>query len=122
MKPLDKKGGLSMETTKGWKLFRQRKDGSLGPLFINRKQRVMEGEWMAAESHPTKGFAVRPYWHATSAPIAPHLSKKGRVWVPVELRGVKLMNRPEGQGGQWYLAGGLRVVPVGEQLTLNLGA
>jgi hypothetical protein len=31
---------------------------------------------MNAESHPTKGFALRPFWHCTSTPSAPHLSEK----------------------------------------------
>lgn len=94
---------------KGYKLFRRRKDGTLGPLFINARQRVPVGEWMAAEEHPTPGFAYRPGWHATTKPIAPHLSEKGRVWAEVTLRGVKKYNRPESQGGTWLLAKALRV-------------
>ena len=105
------------KTVRGWKLFVQRKDGTLGPLFINAKLRVPIGEWMPAESHPTKGFALRPQWHATRVPKAPHL-KEGkvgsqfRVWREVELRGTTPMERPEAQGGTWFLANELRVLPT----------
>lgn len=72
----------------GYKLFRQRRDGTLGPLFINRSQVVPVGEWLCAEAHPTKGFAFRPGWHATLVPVAPHLRQGGdRVWAKVELDG-----------------------------------
>ena len=51
-----------------YKLFRVRKDGTLGPLFINRRQVVPIGEWLTAEEHRTKGFAFRPGWHCTARP------------------------------------------------------
>jgi hypothetical protein len=58
----------------GYKLFRVRADGSLGPLFINASQRIPTGQWLEAERHHhKKGFAYRPGWHATSRPVAPHL-------------------------------------------------
>ena len=97
---------------RAWKLFNLRKDGSIGPLFINRRQRIPAGHCLPAESHPTRGFKLRPQWHATSAPVAPHLSEKGRVWREVELRGVTEMIRPNSQGGKWFLADNLMVVPV----------
>lgn len=98
---------------KAYKLFRRRKDGTLGPLFINARQRVPVGEWLVAEDHPTKGFAHRPGWHATLTPHAPHLSEKGRVWCEVELGGeIRRYDRPESQGGTWVLAECLRVVKV----------
>ena len=69
----------------GYKLFSLKKDGSIGPLFINKRQRVKIGEWVDAECHPTKGFAVRSGWHVCSEKNAPHLSKKGRVWCRVKI-------------------------------------
>lgn len=57
------------------------KSGDITPLFINKSFRIPFNEWLEAESHPTKGFKVRPYWHCTPEPIAPHLSTKDRVWV-----------------------------------------
>lgn len=97
----------------GWKLFRMRRDGSLGPLFINRKLRVPVGEWLEAEDHPTNGYAHRPGWHACLEPVAPHLRQGGdRVWCLVELSDCKLYDRPESQGGTWVLAKWLKVVKV----------
>ena len=93
-----------------YKLLRVRKNGSLGPLFINRKQVITPGDWMEAEFHPTKGYAERKGWHCTAKPIAPHLSKKNRVWKRVEIRNYERVQRPESQGGLWYLAQEMRVV------------
>lgn len=94
----------------GYKLFRVRKDKSLGPLFINRRLKIRLGVWLRAENHPTPGFAVRPGWHVCSQPVAPHLSKKGRAWFKVEITGVKEHLRPEAQGGLWYTANRMRVI------------
>jgi hypothetical protein len=101
----------------GYKLFKRRKDGSLGPLFINARQRVPMGVWLEAEDHPTKGFAHRPGWHATLKPVAPHLAKEPksgpeRVWCKVELEDVVTYDRPESQGGTWVLAKHLKVLEV----------
>lgn len=95
----------------GYKLFRKRKNGTLGPLFINRKQVVPVGEWLEAEDHPTKGYAHRPGWHATLEPVAPHLRQGGdRVWAKVELAGCVKFDRPQSQGGTWVLARRLKVI------------
>lgn len=88
----------------GYKLFRLRADGTIGPLFINRRQVLSVGRWYAAEAHPTKGYAYRPGWHILSQPSAPHLSKRGRVWAKVEFKNGRPFRRPESQGGLWYLA------------------
>lgn len=102
-----------METV--YKLFRLRKDGTLGPLFINARQRVPIGEWLEAEDHPTKGFAHRPGWHATLAPVAPHLKSgqgSGRVWCLCLADDAQTYSRPESQGGTWVLARRLLVLEV----------
>lgn len=100
-----------------FKLFKQRRNGTLGPLFINARQVVPVGEWLQAEDHPTKGFAHRPGWHCTFTPHAPHLTetpKSGpaRVWAKVEVEDVTTYDRPESQGGAWVLAERLRVLEV----------
>lgn len=87
-----------------YKLFRLRKDGSLGSLFINRKVRLEEGVWLPAGIHETKGYTCRPGWHCTSEPTAPHLSEKGRVWKKVQIEDYYEMNRPKSQGGKWFIA------------------
>lgn len=110
-------GFYRVKTVRGFKLFRRRKDGTLGPLFINRQQVIPVGETLVAESHPTKGFAVRPGWHATLEQRAPHLKKslksgETRVWCSVELTDCVLYDRPESQGGTWVLANTLKVLEV----------
>jgi hypothetical protein len=95
---------------KAYKLMRLRKDNTLGPLFINRKQRVPIGEWLPAGDYPTKGYAHRPGWHCGVAPKAPHLSEKGRVWCEVEIEDFIPLHRPIYQGGLWYLAQKMKVV------------
>ena len=93
-----------------YKLLRDRKDGSIGPLFINRKQRIPIGKWLKAEDHPTKNYAHRPGWHCTSKPEAPHLSMKGRTWYQVEIEDFVEHIRPKNQGGLWFLANRMKVV------------
>lgn len=95
-----------------YKLFKLRKDGSLGPLFINRKLRIELGVEYLAEAHLTKGFAYRPGWHSCCCKSAPHLSKKGRVWAKVDIRGITEHKRPESQGGMWYLSESMTVLEI----------
>lgn len=101
----------------GYKLLRRRKDGSLGPLFINRQQRIPLRFWLEAECVPTKGFAVRPGWHVCSRQLAPHLTSGAiaaeRVWARVEMGGVIVEHhRPKAQGGLWYTASSMRVLEI----------
>lgn len=98
----------------GYKLFRLRKDGSLGPLFINRKQRLAEGESYIAEAHFTKGYAFRPGWHICSEQNAPHLSKIGRVWAKVSFSDYVEHIRPASQGGLWYTANRMTILKICE--------
>lgn len=95
-----------------YKLLRKRKDGTLGPLFINKKQIIPIGEWLNAESHPTKGYAFRPFWHCCSEPVAPHLSTKNRVWCKAEIKQFKEFKRPTNQGGVWYLAEKIKIIKI----------
>jgi len=87
-----------------YKLVRKLKDGNITPLFINKSFRIPFNSWLEAESHPTKGFKERPFWHCTSQPVAPHLSEKNRVWVKMEIEDFEEFKRPNNQGGLWYLA------------------
>lgn len=95
---------------KAYKLFRELKDGSISSLFINKKARYPFNKWLEAECFPTKGFAVRPFWHCTSQPIAPHLSMKGRVWCEVEMKDYEEFKRPQQQGGLWFLAKKVKII------------
>lgn len=87
-----------MKTKTGWKLFEQREDGKLFPLFIGRTNETPMNEWVMAEIveyHPR--FSHRPGWHiGATMPSAPWLmsadgaykSQRGkkfkRVWCEVE--------------------------------------
>ena len=94
-----------------YKLLHVRKDGSLGPLFINRRQRTPVGKWLRAMPHRTPGYAFRPGWHCCSRPVAPHLSKKGRRWYKIEVGGhYEEHHRPKSQGGLWYVARFIKVI------------
>jgi hypothetical protein len=95
-----------------YKLVSQKKNGEIGPLFINRKQRFKIGEWMEAGCYPTKGFKVRPGFHTTPAMYAPHLSEKDRVWVKVEIEDYREEHRPLSQGGLWFLSNRMKVLEV----------
>jgi hypothetical protein len=93
--------------------MRLRKDGSLGPLFINRRLRIQVGDKLPAGLHPTKGYALRPGWHACKEKLAPHLRQGGdRVWCAVLLWGVTEHERPACQGGTWYTAADMKVISI----------
>ena len=122
---------------KTYKLVRQMKDGQLAPLFIEASRRLPVGEYLRALCTPTKGFAVRPGFHSTPLPDAPHLSQKGRVWVECEVPGIQFTkeedphlftgrngmevvpiggwyfwNRPAAQGGRWVISEYLKIVRI----------
>jgi hypothetical protein len=101
-----------MKITESYKLFSLRKNGTTGPLFINRSMVVPINKWLKSECIPTKGFSVRAGWHACSEPTAPHLSNRGRVLCKVDLKGVTEHLRPASQGGLWYTAKFLMVTEV----------
>jgi hypothetical protein len=95
-----------------YKLLNKRKDNSLGPLFINKKQRIPIGILLKAEPHKTKGFAFRPGWHCTSNPIAPHLKMNNRVWTKVIISDFEEIKRPQNQGGIWYIANYMQILEI----------
>lgn len=95
---------------RAYKLMRVRKDGTLGPLFIDARLRIPIGKWLRSKNVPTKGFAVRPGWHCVAKPYAPHLTEKGRCWFAIEITDYKEMMRPKSQGDLWYTAKRMRVL------------
>ena len=101
---------------KVYKLLRI-KNEKLYPLFINRKQETIIGEWMQAECYPTKGFAIRKGWHCCYQPIAPHLKIKlangeQRVWVECEAEECTEYKRSEKYGGNWVLANKIKLIKL----------
>ena len=99
-----------------YKLVRLRKNGTLASLFINRSATLPVGQWLDAEDHETKGYAHRVGWHLLYKPEAPHLSKKGRVWVLCEAKDVETFTRPESQGGKWALAQRIKILKILEDV------
>lgn len=93
-----------------YKLFRVLKSGEITSLFINKTERLKKGEWLEAKSYPTDGYKLRPFWHCTANPIAPHLTEKGRVWLKVEMEDFEEFNRPAFQGGKWFLAKRIKIL------------
>lgn len=95
-----------------YKLCRQLKNGDITSLFINKKVKLPFNQWLEAENHPTKGFKERPFWLCTSEPIAPHLSIKERVWIRIEMEDFEEFQRPDSQGGLWYLAKRIKLIEI----------
>lgn len=98
-----------------FKIFRVRRNGTLGSPFINRRAILPSNTWLRADLIPTKGFAVRHGWHALLRPEAPHIklhlaSGENRMWFEVRLFDYELLQRPESQGGTWALAKHLKII------------
>ena len=98
-----------------YKLFRVRRDGSLGSLFINKSAILPMNKWIVAEDHKTKGYKHRPGWHCLPNPVAPHLSMNGRKWFKVEIKNMSKEVRPVKQGGTWFLARNMRILSEVQQ-------
>ncbi len=118
---------------------RKSQPGKIFPLFIGAKVPTPMGEWIQAKNIPTKGFSNRPGWHVGMAPRADHLLTKegktaeGRVWAEAEIPadvdwqtradasptkdirdevptgGHYSFRRPARQGGEWKIAGAIKV-------------
>ena len=98
-----------------YKLFRERKDGSIGSPFINKKQRLELNTPYLAKAYNKSGFKFRPGWHCCQNPIAPHIktnpkSGEKRVWYKVAITDVTVIERSEKYGGNWLLAQNLTIL------------
>ena len=102
-----------------YKLFRVRKDGTLGSLFINRADTIPVGKWVRSKLHRTEGFLPRQGWHCCAAPFAPHLSMKGRKWFKIEIKTATKHKRPEHQGGLWFTADWMMVIEAVDPNTVQ---
>ena len=105
-----------------YKLFRLRKEGTLGSLFCNRKAVVPVNQWLEAEEHPTKGLALRAGWHCCAKKNAPHLKLKlasgeRRVWCRVDIVSYEKHFRPKAQGGLWFTAKYMMVTKILKEKT-----
>lgn len=95
-----------------YKLCRLKKNGDITSLFINKSKPLVFGKWLTVESYPTIGYKLRPYWHCTEYPEAPHLSKKNRVWIKLEIKDFEKFKRPTSQGNLWYLAKKIKLLKI----------
>lgn len=93
-----------------YKLFKVRKDGSLGSLFINPKARHKTGVWLKSSTYPTDGFKIRSGWHCLGRPKAPHLSNKGRQWFKIVIKEYQKLERPKSHGSMWFLARKMKIL------------
>lgn len=57
----------------GYRLMEMDTEGNLFPLFIDKNKPIKIGEWVKAESIPTKGFSQRPGFHVGQVCDAPWL-------------------------------------------------
>lgn len=103
---------MKKNTIIAYKLCRLKSNGDITSLFINKKEKLPFNVWLTAKSYPTKGFKLRPFWHSTSNPTAPHLSEKNRIWVKVLIKNYKKFERPENQGGLWFLSKKIKLIGV----------
>lgn len=102
-----------------YKLFRRLNsgvnEGQITSLFINRIEPLPLNFWLESYCYPTKGFAVREGWHCTAEPHAPHLKMnlangEERVWKKVLMEDYEEIQRPENQGGLWYIAKKIKIL------------
>ena len=101
-----------------YKMMRMRKGGTLGSLYIDPATVRPIGKWLTAEPHFKKGYKYRPGFHCLPQPVAPHLKlKDDRVWVEVDIDSYTIFDRPEHQGGEWFLANRMKINRIMEELT-----
>jgi len=98
-----------------FKLFKIRKDGSVGSLFINSSEKYQLNKWMDAKEFKKKGFANRKGWHCLLEPNAPHLKTElsngeQRKFFKVEIKDYDFFERPKSQGGRWALAQKMKII------------
>jgi hypothetical protein len=98
-----------------YKLFKIRKDGSIGSLFINASEKYEINKWMDAKPIKKNGFAFRCGFHCLINPVAPHLKMnlangEKRAFFKVEIESYEYFTRPKSQGGGWVLAQRMKIL------------
>lgn len=120
--------GISDKIIHTKKILNLRADGTMSPLFHETKRRFREGVWepfTATLKHPTKvdksgkprssaNLAFRPAFYG--GPKTPQLkmgksSDQYRVKRDVAFRNWTKIKRPENQGGGWYMAAEMMILP-----------
>jgi hypothetical protein len=67
-----------------YKLFRVRRDGSIGPLFINRNLRIPVGVPLPAEAHRTPKFWLAVYTRKRIDQKRDNRSRSVQMWIVQE--------------------------------------
>ena len=105
--------------TTAFKLVRKRKDGSLGPLFVERNRVFDPGIVLFANpfSKIPQGLSYRPGFHCCTKPEAPHIklrlkSGEERVWCEVLLADYVKHLRPACFGGMWLVGQVMEIIRV----------
>ena len=114
---------ISDEVVFSKKVLNKRKDGTLSPLFHEKNRRFREGVWERFEAdltHPTKvgrssaNLAYRPGFYG--GPKTPQIKmgkvgSQNRVKRDIAFRNWTTVRRPANQGGEWYLAAEMMIIP-----------
>jgi hypothetical protein len=80
-------------------------------LYIGKPKRYKKRTWYTAEVNPTKGFSLRKGFHCSAKPSAPHIKpKENLVWVKVKIKNHYPFERPDSQGGLWYIAQRMKIL------------
>lgn len=110
---------MSCKHTTAFKLMRKRKDGSLGPLFVERNRVFVPGTVLFAHTiaRLPQGLRYRPGFHCCSKPEAPHLklrlkSGEERVWCEVLLADYVEHPRPTCFGGMWLIGQVMEIIRI----------
>jgi len=115
--------GISDKIVHTKKILNLRADGTMSPLFHETNRRFKEGVWepfTATLKHPTKqgrssaNLAFRPAFYG--GPKTPQLkmgysSNQYRVKRDVAFRNWTKIKRPKNQGGGWYMAAEMMILP-----------
>lgn len=93
-----------------YKLFQKNKD-SICSLFINKRQKYQLNKWYRAKLYKTDGFKPRKGFHCVPIPNnAPHLSNRGREWYKIEIDDFSELQKPQSQGGKWFIANKMKIL------------
>ena len=119
---------VSDEVVFSKKVLNKRSDGTLSPLFHDKSSRFDEGVWHGFKvdlTHPTKvtktgkprssaNLSYRPGFYGGTKTPQIKMGKVGsqnRVKRDVAFRNWVTIKRPADQGGEWYLAAEMMVIP-----------
>ena len=94
-----------------YKIFKVRKDGSLGSLYCDTKAKYYLDKWYRSSPYYHPKLKFRPGFHATLKPYAPHIKiKKNRAWYKIDVEDYTFFDRPACQGGKWLVCKKMKIL------------